>query len=77
MLLVVCADRLECQKRYYSDVIGSNSFVCVCNSTYCDTVESVDNQDTDTYYQEYITSIKMYRLDKFKVKFESQASSGS
>lgn len=64
--------RIPCIKKFYSTPI-SNSFVCVCNSTYCDTIEPLDNDlNSNLFYQEYITSISEYRLDKFKFKFEDE-----
>ena len=59
-----------CVKKVYQTPI-SNSFVCVCNSTYCDSIDSVDNQDKDLFYQEFITSRREHRLEKFKFKFDA------
>lgn len=69
LIVSVKADRLECSKRQFL----SNSFVCVCNSTYCDTVEPVDTQDKDVFFQQYITSRDQFRLDKFKLKFSENS----
>ncbi|CAF0930114.1 unnamed protein product [Brachionus calyciflorus] len=70
----IFGDRLPCQKRLYNTLY---SYVCVCNSTYCDTVESVDYEQTDLFYQEYVTSSSGLRLEKFKQKFDSQPSPSS
>ena len=61
------ADRVECDKRFFK---GSDSFVCVCNSTYCDTLDQVDQANTETYFQEFVTSKSTHRLDKFKHQFQ-------
>ena len=55
-------------KRYYPED-GGDSFVCVCNSTYYDMIESITNDANQ--YQEYITSKDEYRLDKFIKKFDN------
>lgn len=68
----VISQRVACSRRYFTSSLES-SFVCVCNSTYCDTIESVDNTlDKTVYYQEYITSRINYRLDKFVSTFSTQ-----
>lgn len=51
---------VPCSQRYFPS--GGDSFVCVCNSTYCDTVEPELN--LNSIYEEYITSKDKYRLDK-------------
>lgn len=70
LLTVVKLERVECSKRFYSNLINANSFVCVCNSTFCDTIEPVDTDDKEIFYQQFITSRDEYRLEKFKQKFE-------
>ena len=60
------AARLDCIPKSFKE----NSFVCVCNSTYCDTIEQVDRDQADTQFQEYVTSRNKYRLDKFKHSFQ-------
>lgn len=60
------ADRFGCNKRFFK----SNSFVCVCNSTYCDTIEQVDTDQTSKYFQEFVTSKTQHRLQKFKHEFQ-------
>ncbi len=69
------SERIECQKRFYPE-LDVTSFVCVCNSTYCDTVESVDTLDPVNTYQEFITSSKEFRLDKFRNKFQIDRAPG-
>ena len=69
------SDRIPCAKKFFPNS-GGDSFVCVCNSTYCDTIESIDQDDKQTTYQEFITCKNGYRLDKFKNKFEKQRSNG-
>jgi hypothetical protein len=72
-------DRLPCERRFFSNNgkdTGGDSFVCVCNSTYCDTIEPVDKTTSRAYYQEYITCKKMYRFEKFENKFDSSPSNG-
>ena len=64
----VSSDRFECIKRVYDDHKDS-SFVCVCNATYCDTIEPIDSLDSDQF-QEYVTSKAMHRLTKFKRNFQ-------
>ncbi len=57
---------------------GQNSFVCACNSTFCDNVESIDyNIDKANFYQEFITSRAQYRLDKFTGRLAKSAASSS
>ena len=69
------SQRINCQPRFYPN---QNSFVCVCNSTYCDTVESVDyTLDKNAFYQEFITSRSMLRLERFFNKLENEAASTS
>ena len=70
-------DAKNCVKRYYRGTWGQNSFVCVCNSSACDEIESVDENDKQTMYQEFVTSRDQYRLDKFKSKFSNQPSASS
>ena len=65
--------RNECASRVYSGPL-INSFVCVCNSTYCDTIDGVDFENKETLYQEFVTSKKEFRLDKSKLKFNSNKS---
>lgn len=72
LILCVNSERLECSKRYFSNSYNSNSFVCVCNSTYCDNIESIDIDNKNDYFQQYITSKDKYRLDKFKTKFSTE-----
>ena len=69
--VLAASQRLECVQRYFPGAINSNSFVCVCNSTYCDTIESVDSNDKETFFQQFITSKDKFRLEKFKTKFSS------
>ncbi|RNA28300.1 glucosylceramidase [Brachionus plicatilis] len=68
-ILSINIERTPCEKRLYSTLY---SHVCVCNSTYCDTVDPVDFTNTDTFYQEYITSWSGLRLEKFKQKFDPE-----
>jgi hypothetical protein len=68
-LFYVTNNRLECNKRFYTGA-ASNSFVCVCNSTYCDTLDEVDQNEKDLYFQQFVTSKLKYRLDKFKLEFQ-------
>ncbi len=50
----------------------------MCNSTYCDTVDSVDDSiDKANFYQEYITSRSLYRLDKFVQKLSTEGSASA
>ncbi len=70
-LLLIHAD--PCQKQYFQ----SDSFVCVCNSSYCDTIDDIDQIDQlQNSYNEFITSKKEYRLNKFKKKFDTKKSTG-
>ncbi len=62
----VASDRLECKRRIFDE----NSFVCVCNATYCDTIEQVDQEQTDQFFQQFVTSRTEHRLAKFKNPFE-------
>ena len=66
--------RKECVPKYYEG-LGVNSFVCVCNSTYCDTIEPLDDTPADRagFFQEYVTARSQYRLEKSKFKFDTQA----
>jgi hypothetical protein len=65
----VKCDRIECNKRYFSQG-GGDSFVCVCNSTFCDTIDSIDRGINQNQYQEFVTCKDGYRADKFINKFE-------
>ena len=67
-LIIGNSDRVPCIKRYFPQD-GGDSFVCVCNSTYCDTVETITKTDNNQY-QEYITCKDGYRLDKFVNRFD-------
>ena len=63
--------KIQCSKRFFKH----NSFVCVCNSTYCDTIEPIDDTiDKKLNYQEYVTSRAEFRLEKFIFQFENQRS---
>jgi glucosylceramidase len=64
----VASQVINCQKRQYSGV--GDSFVCVCNSTFCDTIDSVDGDNKDKVYQEFITDRHNFRLSKTKKDFE-------
>lgn len=66
IILAQTISRLGCIERSFRE----NSFVCVCNSTYCDTIEQVDQEQKETQFQEYVTSRNRYRLDKFKHDFK-------
>ena len=70
----IITDRTPCQKRLYSTLY---SYVCVCNSSYCDTIEPIDFSSTESYYQEYVTSWSGLRLEKFKKKFDTKPASDS
>ena len=67
--------RVECLKRQFTGP-GVDSFVCVCNTQTCDTIESIDNDAKDTTYQEWTTSADGHRLDKIKGKLDSSPSKG-
>lgn len=73
-IYLIKTDRVPCKKRLYSTLY---SYVCVCNSSYCDTVEPIDFINTEDFYQEYITTWSGLRLDKFKNKFDQQPASDS
>lgn len=68
---ILCQPK-PCNRKFYPD-----GFVCVCNSSYCDTVESVDKIDSNNFYQEFVTSKSRYRLEKFKFKFDLFPSKGN
>lgn len=69
--LGTASNRLDCNRRTFDD----NSFVCVCNASYCDTIEQVDRDQSGQYFQEFVTSKTAHRLEKFKHPFEVLISS--
>lgn len=75
--VAVAEAAIECVKKFPPYVDGS--FVCVCNSTYCDTIEPIgaDQIDKKTFYIEYVTSKREHRLSRFTGKLDDQASSTS
>ena len=56
----------DCNKRQYKD---SNSFVCVCSSSFCDTIEPLEESEIGIF-QEYVSSRKEFRLNKFTKKLQ-------
>ena len=74
LLQLGAGSRVPCAKRFFTGTPGINSFACVCNGTYCDTIEPVDTDDKQTTYQEFVTGRSDLRLEKFKNKLEPTAS---
>ena len=60
--------RIECEKRSFK----FNSFVCVCNSTFCDTVDNVDENLSPNEFQVFITNKDKYRLNKFTLNIDNK-----
>ncbi|KAJ9596052.1 hypothetical protein L9F63_012785, partial [Diploptera punctata] len=55
-----------CVKQYY----GYNSFVCACNATYCDEIQTFDDADLqDGSYVRYESNIQDKRLFLTKENF--------
>ncbi|XP_072026597.1 lysosomal acid glucosylceramidase-like [Amphiura filiformis] len=52
---------------------SSGSFVCVCNSTYCDQIESSDTRNLTSVFHVYTSSLTGDRLTKRQYQFSSTA----
>lgn len=67
--IIYTAYSYECMPRQYE----FDSIVCVCNSTYCDTIEDVD-PPKGGYYTIYTTSLAGARFKKAVGQFGTCAS---
>ena len=64
-----CTAAKPCVERYYNE----NSFVCVCNATYYDTIETFDDEDLQNgSYAHYESNMKDKRLHLTIEKFSTQ-----
>uniref|UniRef100_A0A8C5RHT4 Glucosylceramidase n=1 Tax=Laticauda laticaudata TaxID=8630 RepID=A0A8C5RHT4_LATLA len=59
-----------------SKVVGANAMVCVCNSTYCDTVDPVSLPDVG-YYVKYTTSRDGQRLERSEGQTDTSSGASS
>lgn len=69
LVLNCSSDNIPCSYRSF----GYSSYVCVCNATYCDTVEP--NLPLKSGYAVYTSTKDGQRLDKTQGKFEFSATS--